>query len=74
MAIAHATLDHLVTTVKCKTLFITHYPMVAVDLQKKHPSEIKNEHMAYHSVDRLDGTRDITFLYKLTPRIAPGMS
>ena len=28
VAIAHATLQHLVTTTRCLTLFVTHYPKV----------------------------------------------
>ncbi|KAG9099780.1 Mismatch repair protein msh3 [Ceratobasidium sp. 370] len=35
MAIAHAVMQHLVENVKCKTLFITHYPLIALDLEQR---------------------------------------
>lgn len=69
-AIANAVLHHLVESVGCKTLFITHYPIVAIDLEKRFPHQIQNLHMGYETDDRLDGTRDITFLYRLTPGLA----
>jgi DNA mismatch repair protein MSH3 len=70
MAVADAVLQHLVQTVKCKTLFITHYPLVATGLEKKFPQEVENIHMGYTFESRVDGTRQITFLYRLTPGIA----
>jgi DNA mismatch repair protein MSH3 len=70
MAIAHAVLDHLVSTVKCKTLFITHYPLVATALEKKHPADVENLHMGYQEECHIDGTRDIIFLYRLTRGLA----
>ncbi|PSS32179.1 hypothetical protein PHLCEN_2v2052 [Hermanssonia centrifuga] len=69
MAIAGAVLQHLVQQTKCKTLFITHYPDVAEDLERKFPMEVQNMHMAYTEDLRIDGTRDVTFLYKLTSGI-----
>jgi DNA mismatch repair protein MSH3 len=70
MAIADAVLDHLVSSVKCKTLFITHYPLVAEALEKKHPADVQNLHMGFREESRIDGTREITFLYRLTPGMA----
>ncbi|KAJ7582852.1 muts domain V-domain-containing protein [Mycena floridula] len=70
MAIAHAVLDHLAGTVKCKTLFITHYPMIAIESEKNRPDEVANVHMGYASDTRVDGRREISFLYKLEPGIA----
>ncbi|EGO20981.1 hypothetical protein SERLADRAFT_441366 [Serpula lacrymans var. lacrymans S7.9] len=70
MAVAHAVLEHLVRNVHCKTLFITHYPLVAVDLERKFPNAIQNLHMGYTAETRINGTRDITFLYRLIPGIA----
>jgi DNA mismatch repair protein MSH3 len=67
MAVADAVLHHLIESIKCKALFITHYPLVAIDLEKKLPSELQNLHMGYTSETRIDGTREITFLYRLTP-------
>lgn len=70
MAVASAVLQHLLQTVKCKTLFITHYPLVATDLEKRFPKDVQNLHMGYTEDLRIDGTREITFLYRLTRGIA----
>ncbi|KAG2157395.1 muts domain V-domain-containing protein [Suillus clintonianus] len=70
MAIADAVLHHLVERVKCKTLFITHYPLVATELERKFPEEVQNLHMSYTTETRINGTRDVTFLYQLTPGVA----
>jgi DNA mismatch repair ATPase MutS len=70
MAIADAVLHHLVEQAKCKTLFITHYPLVATELERKFPEEVQNLHMSYTTDIRINGTRDVTFLYQLTPGIA----
>ena len=72
MAIADAVLHQLVETIKCKTLFITHYPLVASDLESRFPLDIQNLHMGYQEVSRIDGTREIIFLYRLTSGIASG--
>lgn len=72
MAIADAVLQQLVQTIKCKTLFITHYPLVATNLEKKFPLEVQNLHMGYEEETHMDGTREITFLYRLTLGIASG--
>ncbi|KAH7910649.1 muts domain V-domain-containing protein [Hygrophoropsis aurantiaca] len=70
MAIAGGVLQHLVQEVQCKTLFITHYPLVAIDLEKRFVGDIRNLHMGYTTETRIDGTRNVTFLYHLTPGIA----
>ncbi|KAH7922832.1 hypothetical protein BV22DRAFT_1113691 [Leucogyrophana mollusca] len=70
MSIADAVLQHLVQDVQCKTLFITHYPLVAVDLEKRFPEDVRNLHMGYTTETRVNGTRDVTFLYRLMPGIA----
>jgi DNA mismatch repair protein MSH3 len=70
MAVADSVLQYLHQTVKCKTLFITHYPLVAMGLERKFPQEVENIHMGYTSESRVDGTRQITFLYRLTLGIA----
>jgi DNA mismatch repair protein MSH3 len=73
MAIADAVLRHLMEQKHCKTLFITHYPMVASELEKTYPDELQNLHMKYEATDtRLDGSRAITFLFQLTSGLAPG--
>jgi len=66
MAIADAVLQHLVETIKCKTMFITHYPLVAIDLERRFPDDVQNLHMGYTTDTRIDGRRDVTFLYHLT--------
>ena len=66
MAIASAVLQQFVEKIKCKTLFITHYPEIALELENKFPDAVQNVHMGYMEEERLDGTRQVTFLYKLT--------
>ena len=73
MAIADATLQYLVQNTKCKTLFITHYPLLAAKLENKFPRDVSNLHMGYIAESRIDGTRNITFLYRLTAGLATGM-
>ncbi|TBU29038.1 muts domain V-domain-containing protein [Dichomitus squalens] len=65
MAIASAVLHHLAQNVKCKTLFITHYPQVAADLERLFPAEVGNVHMGFTEETRIDGSREVTFLYRL---------
>jgi DNA mismatch repair protein MSH3 len=66
MAIANAVVRHLVQKVKCKTLFVTHYPIIASELERRFPGQVQNLHMGYNEETRIDGSRDITFLYQLT--------
>jgi DNA mismatch repair protein MSH3 len=74
MAIAGAVLEQLVEHTRSKTLFITHYPLTASEIERKYPKDVENIHMGYHVSDtRIDGTRDITFLYKVEPGITTGM-
>jgi len=70
MAIADAVLHYLAETTKCKTLFITHYPLVALNLEKRFPRDVENLHMGYESDTRIDGSRSITFLYRLSSGMA----
>ncbi|CAL1703692.1 unnamed protein product [Somion occarium] len=70
MAVASAVLQHLIQNTKCKTLFITHYPQVATDLEKKFPADVENRHMGFAEDTRIDGTREVTFLYKLMRGLA----
>ncbi|KAJ7489851.1 muts domain V-domain-containing protein [Mycena galericulata] len=70
MAIAFAVLEKLVS-IRCKTLFITHYPLVATELEEKFPERVQNMHVGYHTEKRgIDGRRDVTFLYRLTKGVA----
>jgi DNA mismatch repair protein MSH3 len=66
MAIANAVVRHLVQSVICKVLFVTHYPIIATELERRFPGKVQNLHMGYTEETRIDGSRDITFLYKLT--------
>jgi len=43
---------------------------VAIDLEQRFPVDLQNLHMGYTEDLRIDGTRDITFLYRLTRGIA----
>lgn len=70
MAIASAVLQQLIEKTKCKTLFITHYPEVALDLARRFPNDVQNLHMGYTEDIRTDGTREVTFLYKLSKGLA----
>jgi DNA mismatch repair protein MSH3 len=70
MAVAYAVLQHLVETVKCKTLFVTHYPLVATELERKFPLHLQNLHLGHDADTRIDGKQEITFRYQLTPNIA----
>ncbi|KAJ7694222.1 muts domain V-domain-containing protein [Mycena rosella] len=72
MAIAYAVLNQLVASTQCKTLFITHYPLVALESEKNHLGRLENIHVGYHTEKRgIDGRRDVTFLYRLEKGIAP---
>jgi len=70
MAIASAVLSHLVREVNTKSLFITHYPLLAAELEKEYPDELSNSHMGFIEDERPDGTSEISFLYKLAPGMA----
>jgi len=72
MAIAHGVLQELVDQTQSKTLFITHYPVIAADIERKYPKEIENIHMGYTSDIRFGGRREITFLYKVKKGITTG--
>ncbi|KAF8626218.1 hypothetical protein AX15_004907 [Amanita polypyramis BW_CC] len=65
MAIADAVLHQLVQSTKSKTLFITHYPLVAASLEHRFPHDVENLHMDFEARSRIDGTREVTFLYRL---------
>ncbi|KAH9180266.1 DNA mismatch repair protein MSH3 [Lactarius sanguifluus] len=61
---AHAVLYYLTQTKRCKTLFITHYPLVGADLGTT------NLHMGFTEDMRISGIREITFLYRLAKGLA----
>lgn len=55
MSIAYASMRHLVEETKCKTLFITHYPLLASEIARDYP-EVSNGHMGF-----IEDTRPGTF-------------
>ena len=65
-------MEHLVQTTRCKTLFITHYPLLAASIQRKFPTEATNVHMAFAEEVGIDGIRTVTFLYALVEGISSG--
>ena len=72
MAIARAVLQHIVKQVGCKTLFITHYPLIAVEMERTFPASVANLHMAFSEESSIDGSTIIAFLYQLKMGIASG--
>ncbi|KAG8828576.1 Mismatch repair protein msh3 [Serendipita sp. 399] len=70
VAIASSVLNYIVTKVKCKTLFITHYPRIGVELSQQYPEQVSSAHMAYMEEEDSDGRREIHFLYTLKDGIA----
>ncbi|CAE6520424.1 unnamed protein product [Rhizoctonia solani] len=69
MAIAHAVMQHLIENAKCKTLFITHYPMIALDLEQRY-ADVSCHHMGYVEQKLPSGESTISFTYKLSPGMA----
>ncbi|KAH8076165.1 hypothetical protein JL721_156 [Aureococcus anophagefferens] len=73
VAVAAATLAHLVDEVRATTLFITHYHDLAKAAAADH-ARVRNVHVAYARVPRDDANDgfddDIVMLYKLEPGLA----
>ncbi|KAA1079458.1 Mismatch repair protein msh3 [Puccinia graminis f. sp. tritici] len=78
LAIANAVLNQLVSSIRCFTIFITHYPQLN-ELAIKYPERAKSYHMKFLEsqgslkAEEGEGEADagwITFLYKLTPGLA----
>lgn len=75
VAIAYATLHHLLEKKRCMTLFVTHYPKIA-DIQNQFPGSVAAYHVSYltSSKDARPGSssdyEDVTYLYKLTHGIS----
>ncbi|KAG6919949.1 hypothetical protein DXG01_013298 [Tephrocybe rancida] len=72
MAIADAVMQQLVEKTTSKTLFITHYPLVASNLESQFPLGVENLHMGFEEETCFNGIREITFLYRLTRGMASG--
>lgn len=71
-AIAHATMSHLVQNIKCVTMFVTHYPMLA-NLRSRFPELVDACYLDYREEEDNDDNRrkKITLLYKVTRGVAP---
>ncbi|WAR62094.1 hypothetical protein PtB15_14B188 [Puccinia triticina] len=79
LAIANAVLDHLASSIRCFTIFITHYPQLN-EIAIKYPERVKSYHMKFlecqvgsKTEDEEEGEGDggqITFLYKLAAGLA----
>ncbi|KAJ3015114.1 Mismatch repair protein msh3 [Thoreauomyces humboldtii] len=69
-AIAFATLRHFIESIRCLTLFVTHYPVLG-QLEREFPGALRNCHMAFHETDEPgDADHTIVFLYTLTSGLA----
>ncbi|KAK6936464.1 DNA mismatch repair protein MutS-like, N-terminal [Dillenia turbinata] len=83
VAIAHATLHHLLGQKKCLVLFVTHYLKI-VDIRRDFPESVGAYHVSYlTSEKKIDPTdsdsnvntgdsdsEDVTYLYKLVPGVS----
>lgn len=82
VAIAYATLHHLLEHKRCMLLFVTHYPKI-VDIRKEFPGSVGAYYVSYltplkeseldvNSDQVVDNTNhgDVTYLYKLVPGVS----
>ncbi|TXG70881.1 hypothetical protein EZV62_005816 [Acer yangbiense] len=76
VAIAYATLHHLLEHKKCMVLFVTHYPKIA-DIKSEFPGSVGAYHVSYltsHSVtgavDSKSDHEDVTYLYRLVSGVS----
>lgn len=71
-AIAYATMSHFLQEIRCVTIFVTHYPMLA-GLKAVFPQWVDACYMDYkEEADGNDASRKkITLLYKVTQGVAP---
>ncbi|KAL3834447.1 hypothetical protein ACJIZ3_009183 [Penstemon smallii] len=83
VAIAYATLHHLLEHIKCMLLFVTHYPEI-VSIRNEFPCSVGAYHVSYitsqketyldidfhQQIDDTVNRDDITYLYKLVPGVA----
>ncbi|KAF3433002.1 hypothetical protein FNV43_RR24104 [Rhamnella rubrinervis] len=76
VAIAYATLHHLLEQKRCMVLFVTHYPKIA-DIRTEFPGSVGAYHVSYLTSRKSEDTmnsnyehEDVTYLYKLVPGVA----
>ena len=60
MAIAVATARHVAKRIGCLTLFVTHYPEVAL-LQEELPGVVQATHMTYRKLAREGDSNSVEF-------------
>ncbi|XP_026389118.1 DNA mismatch repair protein MSH3-like isoform X2 [Papaver somniferum] len=80
VAIAYATLQHLLKQTRCMVLFVTHYPKI-VEVKNEFPDAVGAYHVSYLAIKNTceiaesesdksvnyNDQNEITFLYKLVP-------
>lgn len=76
MAIAYATLHHLLEQKRCMVLFVTHYPKIA-DIRTQFPGSVGAYHVSYLTSHKNEDTmnsesdhEEVTYLYKLVPGVS----
>ncbi|PON64695.1 Endonuclease MutS [Parasponia andersonii] len=75
VAIAYATLHHLLEHKRCMVLFVTHYPKIA-DIITKFPGSVGAYHVSYLASRKIEDSmnsesdHDVTYLYKLVPGVS----
>lgn len=76
VAIAYATLNHLLQQKRCMVLFVTHYPKIA-HIRTEFPGLVEAYHVSYLTSNRDMGStgvqsenQDVTYLYKLVPGVS----
>ncbi|XP_015878076.3 DNA mismatch repair protein MSH3 [Ziziphus jujuba] len=75
VAIAYATLHHLIEKKRCMVLFVTHYPKIA-DITTQFPGSVGAYHVSYltshkdeDAVSLKSDQEDVTYLYRLVPGV-----
>ncbi|KAM1783770.1 hypothetical protein FF1_041896 [Malus domestica] len=76
VAIAYATLNHLLQQKRCMVLLVTHYPKIA-HIRTEFPGLVEAYHVSYLTSNRDMGStgiqsenQDVTYLYKLVPGVS----
>lgn len=67
VAIAYATLQHLLSEKRCLVLFVTHYPEIA-EISNEFPGSVGTYHVSYLTSQKDKSgfdNDDVTYLYKL---------
>ena len=70
LAIAHATLHHIVTVSRPLTLFVTHFPSVAHDMRAALAPAVDTQYVSWGGEATEAAYASVTFLYKLIRGVA----